>query len=119
MSSKKSNQPERRKFPRAKFNEDVTIHKVTESKSGNVFEVEGQSINAKAKDVSEGGMKLELGKGGSAGNILKLNFQIQKNQPFDVYTKIAWEADGYCGLQFIVVDEEIRRQIKAYVDKVS
>ena len=119
MNSKNSREPERRKFPRAKFNEEVTIHKVTESKSGNVFEVQGQSINAKAKDVSEGGIRVELEKSGSAGNILKLNFQIQKNQPLDVYTKIAWEADGYCGLQFIVVDEEIRKQIKAYVDKIS
>ena len=119
MTSKSGNQPERRKYPRAKFQENVTVHKVIESKSGNVFEVQGQSINAKAKDVSEGGMQLEIGKSGPAGNILKLNFQIQKNEPLDVYTKIAWEADGHCGLQFIVVDEEIRRQIKAYVDKIS
>jgi len=112
-----SNSQERRRFPRAKFQDTVTIHKVVESSSGNVFEVQGNAIIAKGGDVSEGGIRVEIGSNNSPTKILKLNFKLQKDNTIDVYTRLVWNAKGECGLQFIVLDDEIRQQIKAYVDK--
>ncbi len=108
---------ERRKFPRVKFDDQVTIHQVTESKSGNVFEVQGNPIVVKAQDVSEGGIRLELADSTGPSKILKVNFQIQKNKSVDVYTKLAWKSGDSCGLQFIVLDDETRKQIQSFVDK--
>lgn len=108
---------ERRKFPRAKFQDSVTINKVVESSSGNVFEVQGNPIIAKGGDVSEGGIRVEIGQANSPTKILKLNFKLQKDSSIDVYTRLVWSAEGECGLQFIVLDDEIRQQIKAYVEK--
>jgi hypothetical protein len=108
---------ERRKHLRAKFSENVTIHRVIESSSGNVFEVQGNPIIVKAGDVSEGGIRVEIDNASAPTKILKLNFQIQKNKPIDVYTRLAWTENGNCGLQFIVLDDEIRQQIQDYVDK--
>jgi hypothetical protein len=104
---------ERRKYPRAKFDATVIVHKVVESNSGNVFEVQGTPIAAKSTDVSEGGIRLEMAKSSPFTKILKLNFQILKNKSVDVYTRVAWEGDGSCGLQFIVLDDEIRKQIRS------
>ncbi len=112
-----SKQEDRRKFPRAPFVDPVTIHKVVESSSGNVFEVQGKPIIAKGGDVSEGGIRIEIGTDNSPTKILKLNFKLQKDSSIDVYTKLVWNAQGECGLQFIVLDDEIREQIKAYVQK--
>lgn len=117
MDHKKDPNVERRKYPRATFQESVVIHNVVESKSGNVFEVQGNPLVVKARDVSEGGIQLEVGKTSVLSKIFKLNFQIQKNKPVDVYSKLAWNGNGVCGLQFIVADEEIRRMIRGFVEK--
>ena len=119
MSQNSNKHPERRKYARAKFQETVTVHQVAESKSGNVFEVQGNSITAKAKDVSEGGMRLEIGDVNSPTKIFKLNFKLPKNGSVDVYTKLAWKSEGFCGLQFIVLDDESRKLIKGYIGKTS
>ena len=108
---------ERRRHHRTKFHEKVTVHHVTESKSGNVFEVQGNPLTTKALDVSEGGIRLELGETKLPTSILKLNFKVNKDKTVDVYSKLAWAGDGACGLQFIVLDEEVRKIIKGLVDK--
>jgi len=117
MSSSFNGRNDRRKYNRAKFSEEVTVHKVTESKSGNVFEVQGKSLTVQAQDVSEGGIRLELADVDSPSKIFKLNFKLPKNGSVDVYSKLAWKDGQSCGLQFIVLDEESRKQIKGYVSK--
>ncbi len=119
MANSGNDKPERRKYTRAQFSETVTVHNVTESKSGNVFEVEGRPITVRAQDVSEGGMKLEFAETASPSQIYKLNFKIPKNGSVDVYSKLAWKGDGSFGLQFIVLDEEVRKHIRNYVSKAS
>ena len=77
----KNNQelPEKRKHPRVKFHEKIKVHRVVESKSGNVFEVQGNPIITKAEDVSEGGIRLTLKSPPSGNPILKLNFKVKKD----------------------------------------
>lgn len=108
---------ERRKYPRAKFLETVVVHNVVESKSGNVFEVQGSPIVVKAQDVSEGGIRLEIGDVNPPNKIFKLNFEIQKDKSVDIYSKLAWSGNGLLGLQFIVADSEIRKLIRMFVEK--
>ena len=117
MNQNPTSNSERRKYPRAKFQESVVVHNVVESKSGNVFEVQGNPLVVKAKDVSEGGIRLEVGNGSTLGKIFKLNFQIQKDKMVDVYSRLAWAGNGTYGLQFIVADEDIRRSIRGFVEK--
>ena len=117
MNKSANSNPERRKYPRVKFQESVVVHNVVESKSGNVFEVQGNPLVVKAQDVSEGGIRLEVGNGPAPGKIFKLNFQIQKDKSVDVYSRLAWTIGGMFGLQFIVADEQIRRYIRGFVEK--
>lgn len=117
MRSQQNSSSERRKYKRAQFQAPVTIHPVVESKSGNVFEVQEKPVTVSSKDLSEGGIRLEGQIGSSKSKIFKLNFQVQKNRVVDVYSKLAWAAEGMVGLQFIVADEEMRKMIRGYVEK--
>ncbi|HVZ81685.1 MAG TPA: PilZ domain-containing protein [bacterium] len=117
MSAKHDSGSERRKYKRAHFDTPVTVHPVVESKSGNVFEVQDKPLTVNSVDLSEGGIRLGGQSLSSKSNIYKLNFQVQKNRMVDVYSKLAWAAEGMVGLQFIVADEEMRKMIRGYVDK--
>jgi hypothetical protein len=108
---------ERRRHARVKFQEPVTVHGVVESKSGNVFEVQGNPINVVARNVSEGGICLKIGDVSAPAKIFKLNFEIQKDKPVDVYSRLVWFTNGDCGLQFVVVDDKIRQIIRNYIEK--
>jgi c-di-GMP-binding flagellar brake protein YcgR len=110
---------ERRKHTRVKFEEHVKIHPVQESKSGNVFEVQGNPLTVKAFDLSEGGIRLELGIPRPPSHILKVNFRVHKDRTIDVYSKLVWVSDKYLGYKFIVVDEEARKIIREVLEKLS
>ena len=117
MNSASNPRIERRKYPRAKFQDSVIVHNVMESKSGNLFEVQGSPIVVKAQDVSEGGIRLEIGDVNPPNKIFKLKFEIQKDKSVDIYSKLAWFNNGLLGLQFIVADSEIRKLIRMFVEK--
>ncbi len=108
---------EKRKFNRIKFDGDVTIHPVMQSKSGNILEVQSKGIPAKGSDISEGGIRLEVGDTNSPTDILKINFKVQKFKTVDAYAKLAWKSGNTYGLQFIVLDDDSRNQIHSYVEK--
>jgi hypothetical protein len=110
---------ERRKHPRVKFEERIKIHPVVVSKSGNVFEVQGSPLTVKAFDLSEGGIRLELGIPRPPSHILKVNFQIHKDKSVDVYSKLVWVSDKFLGYQFIVVDEEAQQVIRELLKKLG
>jgi hypothetical protein len=112
-----AHQPNKRKHNRIKFEGDITIHPVMQSESGNILEVQKKGIVAKGSDISEGGIRLELGDTNSPSDMFKVNFKIQKSEPVDVYAKIVWKSGTACGLQFLVMDDHSREQIRGYVDK--
>ena len=117
MTSNPKSSSERRKYRRAHFDGQVTVHPVVESKSGNVFEVQDKPMMVPAQDISEGGIRLTGPVNPSKSHIFKLNFQVQKNKSVDVYSKLAWAAEGMVGLQFIVADEEMRKMIRSYIER--
>ena len=121
MESKQSFFKERRKYPRTKFDEIITVYKVVESKSGNVYEILGNPLVVKAKDVSEGGIKLQFvtEENDKQNKILKLSFQIPDDGKVEVCSKLVWAKDGHSGLEFIVLDEEVRSNIREFVSKAS
>jgi hypothetical protein len=117
MAKNDNSVSDRRRYPRVKFHGKVTAHPVVESKSGNVYEVQGNPLTLKAQNVSEGGIRLELGEVSSPSSILKLNFKVDKDRSVDVYSKLAWVMNGLCGFQFIVLDEEVRKAIRGFVER--
>jgi hypothetical protein len=112
-----TNPQDKRKHNRIKFDGDVIIHPVMQSESGNILEVQGKAITAKGGDISEGGIRLELGDTNSPTDILKVSFKFQKAKPVDAYARLAWKSGGTYGLQFIVLDDDSRAQIRSYVEK--
>ena len=119
MDSKQATFKERRRHSRAKFNETISVYKVVESKSGNVYEILGNPLVVKAKDLSEGGMRLQFINEDKDNKILKLSFQIPNDGKVEVCSKLVWAKDGHSGLEFIVLDEEVRRDIREYVGKAG
>ncbi len=108
---------ERRKQPRVKFAKPVQIYPVVESQSGNIFEVQKDFLTVKAVDLSEGGIRLELGIPKPPGHILKLNFDIQKDRSVTVYGKLCWSTGKFAGCKFIALEKETLQQIQDFVEK--
>ncbi len=107
---------ERRKHTRVKFHEKITVHDVLESKSGNVFEVNDLPHTVQSLNISEGGIRLELSDNHNPPSILKLKIDF-KDKSLDLYGKLIWKAQGLCGLQFLLLDEEVRNAIRGLVSK--
>ena len=112
-----SNQPNKRKHNRIKFDGDISIHPVMQSLSGNILEVTQKAIRAKGGDIREGGIRLELGDTNSPNDIFKVHFKIQSSESVEAYAKLVWKSGTTCGLQFLVLDESSREQIKNHVEK--
>lgn len=111
----KTHRPERQKHTRIQFDANVTIYPVTSSKSGNVLEMPAEGIQVKGRDISEGGIRLELGN--APTEFLRVNFNIQKYKSVDAFAKLVWKNGQTCGFQYIFLDTDSRMQIRNYVDK--
>jgi hypothetical protein len=107
---------DKRKYNRIQFDGDITFHPVMPS-AGNVLEVQPQGLSAKGSDISEEGLRLEIGDTRSPGDILKVKFAVQKYKSVDAYGKLAWKKGKYYGLHFFILDEDSRGQIREYVEK--
>jgi len=112
-----SKRQDKRKHNRVKFDGDVTLHPVTASHLGDVLEVQSQGISTKGNDLSEEGLKLEIGDTRSPGDILKVKFTVQKFKSVDAYGKLTWKKGKYGGLHFFILDSDSRGQIREYIDK--
>lgn len=107
---------DKRQHKRASFKGTINSHQVIESKSGNVFEVQGTPMMVRSRNISEGGICLELGDASKAHMILKLSFQVGKKKEVDIYAKVVWVDKDLSGLQFIVLDDSARRAIRQLVE---
>jgi c-di-GMP-binding flagellar brake protein YcgR len=112
-----TNPPNKRKHNRIKFDGDISIHPVMQSVSGNILEVAQKAIKAKGGDISEGGIRLELGDTNSPNDIFKVHFKIQTSATVEAYAKLVWKSGHTCGLQFLVLDESSKEQIRNHVEK--
>ena len=108
---------EKREFDRFDFQKPVLIYPVSPSKSGNILEVESRSLEAKAHNISEGGLKLVTPQSFPENSILKLNFKVKKDQTVEVYGKIMWSEQKSCGVRFVLADPEARQGIRAIGQK--
>jgi hypothetical protein len=113
MTSQPGHVPERRQFPRVPFQGPVSLQKIIESKSGNVFEVQGGLEKAQTLDLSENGIRLKFEGTDPVGKLLKLNIPLPKDHSLDIFTKVAWQADGTCGLQFVAMGPQVRKWVKS------
>jgi len=111
----KAHHPERQKHTRIQFDANVTVYPVTHSKSGNVLEIPSEGIKVRGRDISEGGIRLELGH--APTEFLRVNFNIQKYKTVDAFAKLVWKNGPTCGFEYIFLDTDSRLQIRNYVDK--
>ncbi len=56
-------------------------------------------------DISHGGMKLETRKPLPLHTVVKLDFKMLQEKPVQVFAKVVWSSQGFCGLRFITSDE--------------
>jgi len=106
---------EDRQHVRIYFENPIVIYQITQSQSGNVFMIDRIKILGKSKDISMGGIRAELANAASLSKYMKLNFELKKNGPLEIYTERIWEKAELCGLRFIQPDNNISKQISNYV----
>ena len=108
---------EKREYDRFEFQKPVQVFPVLPSKSGNILEVENQSLKGRTQNISEGGLSLVTPKGFSENSILKLNFKVEKDQPVEVYGRIVWTRKKHCGVRFVLADQKIHKGIRTILHK--
>jgi hypothetical protein len=104
---------EKRKFDRYAFPKTVQAFPVLPSRSGNIFEVQKQSLEVAAHDISEGGLRLETDRSFDPQFLLKLSFEVVQERPVEVFGKIIWSSEGYHGVRFMLADQELKKGIRA------
>jgi predicted NUDIX family phosphoesterase len=107
---------EKRQHIRINFENQILIYQITKSQTGNIFVIDRRKILGKSKDISVGGMRAELQNASSISQFLKLNFELEKNTPLEIYAERVWENAGFYGLRFTQRDEDFSKLISAYVD---
>ena len=105
--------PEKRQHRRFHFLEPVSVFPVLPSKSGNIFEVQPQALQAQARDISEGGVKLHLDRPLGPGSLLKLTFEVLQEEEVEVFGKIIWTDREHCGIRFMLADPVLRKGVRA------
>jgi len=108
---------EKRKHHRFEFQQTVQVFPVLPSKSGNIYEVQKDPIEIQAKDISEGGVRIHAYHDLDPDSILKLNFEIAKDRPVEVFGKIIWSQERHHGVRFLLADQETRKGIKSLAQK--
>src|SRR5579859_1332406 len=104
---------EKRQHPRFDFQQPVKVYPVLPSKSGNIYEVQSRPVEFQAYNISEEGLALEADRDMDGEIILKMNFEVEKDQPLIVYGKIVWSQEKHLGVRFLMVDSDMRRSINA------
>ena len=110
---------EKRQHPRFDFRETVKVFPVVPSKSGHIYEVQNKSVEFEACDISEGGLGLKAGHEFDGEIVLKMNFEVEKNQPVVVFGKVVWSEEKHLGVRFLMIDPEMRKSIRTLAKKVG
>ena len=105
---------EKRIHNRIDFNKPVQVFPVLPSKSGNIYEVQKESFEAQASDVSEGGLGLKVSKPMNPEFLVKMNFELTDKQPIEVYGKIIWSQSDRCGIRFMHTDTAFRKMLRSF-----
>ncbi len=108
---------EKRKHGRVEFQKSVQVFPVIPSRSGHIFEVQEKPVPAWANDISEGGLRLETSQAYDPNFLLKLNFEVEEDKAVEVFGKVIWTRDHHCGVRFMLVDQDMRKGIRALSPK--
>ena len=104
---------EKRHFNRVGFQKPIRVFPVLPSKSGNIYEVQNESFEVHAYDVSEGGVGFETNRPMSPDFLVKMNFELSQDQPVEVYGKIVWAQSNRCGVRFMHMDYSLRKMVRS------
>ena len=108
----KNEASDKRQYHRFEFKKPVQVFPVVPSVSGNIFEVHNQSTEMHSHNISEGGLRLEAPGKIQNDSLLKINFDISKDQRIEVYGKVMWTEANHFGVRFILPDPELRQGLK-------
>lgn len=79
---------EKRRIIRHEFQTKVRLFPIRLSPSGHILELQENSVEAWADDISTGGLKLEGFHFYGPDTLLKLNLEIEGEQPVEAYGKV-------------------------------
>ena len=89
------------------------VFPVIYSRSGLIYEIQNEHLQAWATNISEGGLGFECVHPIDPNFPIKLNFEFDENRHVEVYGKIAWSFDHHCGVRFLGAVEGLNAGIRA------
>ena len=104
---------DKRQFNRFEFQKPIRVFPVLPSKSGNIYEVQKESFEVRASDVSEGGVGFATNHPMNPDFLVKMNFEVGEDQPVEVYGKIVWSQSNRCGVRFMHMDSSLRKIVRS------
>lgn len=99
-----------RRHDRFKYLKNIQIYLVQPSPSRNIYETTKTPLYGRSQDISEGGLKLKTPSTLKENDILVLDLEMA--EAFDLYAKVVWVKNEYCGTQFIITNNAILRTIR-------
>jgi hypothetical protein len=113
------NGDDKREFVRFEFLKLAHVFLVIPTETESFREIQKDSIEAWANDVSEGGMRLEMVQPLNLDLIYKIVFEFENKQLVEVYGRIVWLRDNHAGVRFLLADQDIRARIRAIGAKIT
>lgn len=104
---------EKRRFHRVDFQKKIRVFPVLPSKSGNIYEVQKESFDARSFNISEGGLSFGAEQELDPQFLLKMNFEAPGDLPVEVYAKVIWAKDRQCGVRFIYTEPSLRNSVRS------
>ncbi len=105
----------RRLHIRVLFEQPVRVAFVREHPMGNTLEVPEPRVVLKGHDLSENGLRLDLGPHKPPA-LIKAVFMLRRD-PIEVYARFTWKVRSLCGYEFLFMTEKDRQRVRRFVER--
>lgn len=111
---------ERRRFKRVVWNQPARVQKVEESPSGNILEVGGRVFHVTVENVSLGGACLAASSPVRNTEFLKIHLALPaQERAISGLGRIIWRREKKVGIQFVVMDENEKKELEQWIERLS
>jgi hypothetical protein len=105
---------EKRLHSRQEALKPIRVLPIVPSKMGNIYEIQDRPVSGETIDISETGAGLKIStRSLQPQSLLKLIFESEEGDDFEVYAKIIWSERSRCGVRFVLSDQAVLKAVQA------
>lgn len=113
------NNVEQRRCKRISWGKPVVAYPVFPSYEAELADSKKKFFRGLLRDLSDGGMGLDMGVHLVAGSILKFRFKLNEGGWIEIFGKVAWSKDELSGVKFLSWTGIPLRTVKDFLAEVS